>query len=101
MSWLPGRNTTIATPIPLSGPGPIRRCVSGSPNMPREFSAGFRAGDTRAEPRARYDARKARTFSRNQARRRGVVVGRAKMTGSMMTSGRTASPDRAAASSAG
>ena len=27
MSWLRGPNTTIGTPIPLNGPGPIRRCV--------------------------------------------------------------------------
>ena len=46
MSWLRGQNTTIGTPIPLNGPGRIRRCVPGSLNMPCEFSAGFRAGDT-------------------------------------------------------
>ena len=41
MSWLRGRNTIIATPIPLNGRGPIRRCVNGSQNMPLEFSASF------------------------------------------------------------
>ena len=46
MSWLRGQNATIGTPIPLNGPGRIRRCVPGSINMPCEFSAGFRAVDT-------------------------------------------------------
>src|SRR5262249_36060106 len=35
-----------AMPTPLNGPGRTRRCVSGLRNMLREFSAGFRAGDT-------------------------------------------------------
>src|SRR5262249_29749552 len=46
MYWLPGLSTTTAMPTPLNGPGRTRRCVSGLRNMLREFSAGFRAGDT-------------------------------------------------------
>ena len=45
MYWLPGPSTTNAMPTPLMD-WTNRRCVSGLPNMLREFSAGFRAGDT-------------------------------------------------------
>src|SRR5436190_17214611 len=47
MAWLRVQHTTIGTPIPLNGTGLIRRCVPAPLNIPCEFSAGFRAGDTR------------------------------------------------------
>jgi hypothetical protein len=47
MCWLPGPNITTAMPTPLNGLGPIKRCANGSQNMPLEFSAGFRARNTR------------------------------------------------------
>src|SRR5271170_43065 len=46
MCWLRGRNTISAMLILLNGLGRIKRCIAGLQNMPLEFSASFRAGDT-------------------------------------------------------
>ena len=47
MCWSPRRSTTARTPIPLSGPGPTRRCGNGSPSMRPEFVSELLSRNTR------------------------------------------------------
>src|ERR1051326_7810198 len=52
MRCFPAGNTTNSTLTPLSGPGPTRRCVTGSPSTLAEFLAGFMSRGTSKSFRA-------------------------------------------------